>query len=474
MASNDSKDSKVSQKATNISEAKKPPVKKSPAKSGGKVVAARKSSATKEGGHVDFCIDIHEVKTSLAHSVWYIPSDRQFVSMLIVFLDAGMKNVNGTHPAVSSFLDMLMKGCGKLDQYAFLETLYDNGATINFANDVDHAFLSFWAPFASYKVPLSLIPDMCLAPRLPNKWFEKTRIDVLNNFRESLKDPSTHLHEAMNAAFYPDKHPYRASLARMESDIKSIKPQDIRDYMKLLCQGNAVVVVVGPKDNEAEIVENIEKMLSAFPVEGAPVVTKYGPINTPEHDIHVPFDIPQTMIAGRQPGFNTTDPNYYAKRLVFAIVARPSLDSLMYENVRGSHGLAYYCHGKACINSGDASLEYAAGTRNETAEAAKSIMKETCANVAKKGVSKDDFNLAKKEIAGGLVVGLDSSSSKLSFCINNRVLGRTLEETQNQQNLLKNVSFEEVNAAGKDTFDKNIVFVTVGGGAASMGEERSN
>jgi predicted Zn-dependent peptidase len=152
----------------------------------------------------------------------------------------------------------------------------------------------------------------------------------------------------------------------------------------------------------------------------------------------------------------------------------------MYENVRGNHGMAYYCHGKVCINSGDASIEFAAGTRNETTEAAKGIMKETCATVAKKGVSKEAFTLAKREITGGLVVALDSSASKLAFCINNRILGRTLEETQNQQNLLKKVSFEEATAAGKDIFNKKIVFVTVGGGAEGtagvdgVGDARSN
>jgi predicted Zn-dependent peptidase len=464
------------EKVSEPSTAKKMPSKPkaTPKKSAANIAENPRPPKGKANKHGDFFVEIHEVETNLTHKVWYIPSNRQFVSMSIVFLDAGMKNVNGTHPALGLFTDMLTKGCGKLDQYEFLETIYDNGATISFASDIDHASITFWAPVSSYIVPLNLIPDMCLAPLLPNKLFEKARKDALNSFKGSLKDPATHLHEAMNAAFYPSEHPYRSSLTRIAEDIKAIKPQDIRNYLKLLCQGNAVVVILGPRENETEIVENVVKMLSAFPAKGTPVLTEYGPINTPEHDIHVQFDIPQTMISSRQPGFYTTDPNYYAKKVAFAIVARPSLDSLMYKNVRGDHGLAYYCYGKVCINRGDAALEFSAGTRNETTEQVKDIMKKTCTTVAKNGVSKSDFELIRKEIAGTLVVGLDSSASMVSFCVNNRILGRSLEETRNQLNMLKAVSLKDVNAACS-MFGKEMRFVTVGGGGGNDGNiARSN
>ncbi|MDR3285791.1 MAG: insulinase family protein [Holosporales bacterium] len=412
----------------------------------------------------NFQIEVHDVKTSLPNNIWFIPSKHQFISMSVIFLGAGAKNVNQTHPALSMFLGILNKGCGNFDQYQFLKKVYDNGANLNFYMGIDDAFVSFWAPINSYEEPLNFISSICLSPVCPKDQFEKMRLDIRNSFKESLKSPKTHLWEAFQNAFYPESHPYRASLQSVEKDIDLIRVNNIREYLNFLSQENAIVVVLGPREKEKEIVENIEKMLLKFPPKGKPTVSEYGEIKTPEKDISVYFDIPQTMILGRLPGFFYSDPDYYAKKLALMIVADGALDTMFFKEIREKKGLAYYCYGTDIINEGDAFLQFIIGTRNETLEEVKKIIREMILNISKNGVSKSDFNTAKNMMLGNMVVNLDSSPRIVNFFAENRATGKSIANIKEIINLCKKLTLSDINKACRQIFDPRLLrFVSIGG-----------
>ena len=428
---------------------------------------SKKKTVAKKTEHNDFSIEIFEEKTKLPKSIWFIPSDKQFVSMSVVFLDCGTKNVAKTNPSLSGFLDILMKGCGKYGYYEFLEKIHDNNVNINFDVNQDHAFISFWAPLTSYKDSIDLIPLMLLEPKLPKKHFEKMRKDNLNDFKESLNDPKTHLLEAANQAFYPESHPYRSSLKDVENDIAKIKPKDIKEFLKLLSQENAHVVVLGPKDRKDEIISSIENALLKFPITSLkkPINIDIKPVY-PKNDIHVKFNIPQSVILGKKTGFSEKDPKYFAKKIAFEAVGGTSMHSLIFSEVREKRGLAYYCYGRASNKKHDNFFQFLAGTRNETREEVKSVINETLSQIAKKGIDKKTFETTKKEILGSLVVDLDSSSKFVKFFSGNRAAGFNIEEIKDKIKKFEKVTLKEANDVCKELFDSNLVFVTIGDDAS--------
>lgn len=419
---------------------------------------ARKQAAKENQFHVE----VHEHKTSLPYDIWYIPSNKQFVSMVVTFKGCGLKNTNLIHPSLGSFLGILGKGCGSLNDREFAQKLHDGGISINLQAGLDNSVLSFWAPVISYKDGFDLAALMCLEPKLPKKAFKKMQINALNDFKESLKDSKTHLGEAVNATFYDSKHPYRVSLQAEENDIQKIKPSDIKKFLNLLSQENAQVVVLGPRDKEDEICQAIERMLLKFPKKSSEPLVKVGTMLTPQKDVQVPFEIPQTMIVGRQTGVEITDPDFYAKRLAIAIVARSSLDAILFRKVREDHGLAYYCYGDNTNCEGGAFFTVRCGTRNETADQARQIIRKVLDDLVHKGVSQEDFEMGKKFFQGALIVGLDSSDRFVSYFASGRVLGLDLQRIQKTTEFYQQVSREQVNQACKTLFSKPLVFVSIG------------
>ncbi|MDR0625319.1 MAG: insulinase family protein [Holosporales bacterium] len=437
----------------------------------GKSVKSSRRSTTASAHRADtFHVDVHDVKTKLPHNIWYIPSDRDFVIISIAFKDAGMKNVNRTHPALGYFFSEIMKGCGNLDQYQFLEKIHDCGASIDFDVGIDDASIEFWAPSDSYKEALALVSGICLKPNLPRKYFELRRDAAVTEYKEALKDPKTHLLEAVNCAIFPQDHPYRESLKRKGEDIKKVKRDDVRNFLKMLGQNNATVVVLGPKEMEAEIVHEIEAMLLSFPQQGAETLGECGTINIPKEDVHVPFDIPQSMVWGVQYGFPITDPDFYAKSLAFDVVAGCGLDSIMFKEIREKHGLAYYCYGIVRRTRSYASILYLVGTRNETREKVKEETLKLLGNAAQKGVSASAFEAAKKAMVGSFIVGFNASWRFVRFFSCNRIAGRSIEESNQQVEKIEKLTLKDVNEACKKIFGEKVAFVSLGGQVAPATE----
>lgn len=429
-----------------------------------KSTAPSYASTTKAPEIPEFKVDIREIKSGLPNTIWFIPTDKQIVSVCVVFKDAGTKNFSKTHPSLDRFVpDMLLKGAGKFNYPEFLEAMSDNGASIDFSIDMDHANASVWVPFQFFKEAFNLMVLTLTKPKLPNKYLKMMKKDALVNFEESLKVPHTLLAEAFNKLFYPDNHPYRVSLDQVKNDITQISTSDIRDYLGYLSQSNAYVVVLGPKEKQEEIVAHITAALNALPLHGKTTITGTFAVNTDAKDTHVDSDVPQSVILARTLGFNKTDPEYFAKRLALAVVAQPSLNSMMFRRIREELGLAYSCYGRLYDAPLDQCLKFFIGTQSATASTARAELKGLLEQVGTKGISQADFHTTKQEMLGSTIVGLDSSSKIVSFVASKRVDGYSAPEVTHYTSKYASVSYEQANAAAKSMFSKlKLVFVSVG------------
>ncbi|GHS93610.1 hypothetical protein AGMMS49949_06940 [Alphaproteobacteria bacterium] len=412
----------------------------------------------------DFRLEIHEVKTALPNPVWFIPSDKPIVVVSIVFKDAGRKNLNATYPGLDAFIaPMLIRGAGSYDHYTMMEKLVDNGASLDFHVGSDDSVGTLWAPAPSYKEPLQLAVLALTQPKLPSRFFEKIRKESLLGLEESLKIPETHLYEGLQKHFYPEGHPYRCSLEQIREGLKHAKVKDIRHYLKYLSQENLLIVVLGPRDKEKEIVQDIEKEFLKIPKTGIQPVQGDKPILQPKEDLHIEFDVPQTLIASEQRGFGRKDPHFFAKKLAVAVVAGHSLHSMLYREIRTKHGLAYSCGGSNIENSLCSTLYFFVGTQTEKAEESKKFLKELLRKVQKEGISKADFETAKKMFLGSFVVDRDSSTSIAHYVGTMRGFGYTLPEIQDYLQNYKKLPYEDVNKASKEVFNPDtLCFVTVG------------
>lgn len=417
----------------------------------------------------DFAVKVHIHKTALPQEVWFVPSHKAVVSLQAVFLGAGQRAFDLTHPALSRFLGLIWKGAGHYDMDEFEQRLYDSGATISFRTGLDNANLLIWAPYETYTEALGLAALALSTPRLPCSEFKRIKEAAKSQFAEALKEPGTLIKEAANAQFYEENHPYRHSLKHLGEDIELISTKDIRSYLKFLGQAKLLIVVSGPEDKETEIVKSVEETFLRFPREGQPLPTFTAKVEPKVVSHHVDFDIPQVMILHRMNTYNNAgykrpadDPQYFARRLAFAIVAQPTLNSMLFRRIRTELGLAYSCGGTIEENDLDRYMTFFLGTEPRSYLKADEALRALFAKVTKEGISREDFEMTKKEFLGGLVVSLESSFDFVSYVMRRRVQGFSPEQIKTFMRRYNDVTFEEVNALAKTLFDQPLSRVSIG------------
>lgn len=421
-----------------------------------------------------FQFDIREHDIGLPHKVWFMPSDKPIVCASFIFMDAGAKNVNKTHPSLSEFLaPMLKQGAGPYDRQRLHELLYDSGAYIDFTVTFEHAKVGFWAPFASYRQAVDLLMAMAMKPKLPRKHFEKLRNELQIGFEESLKEAGTHLGEAWNASCYPDDHPRRVSLSQYKEDLKKIRVEDLREYLKLLSRENVAIVVLGPRDHELEIVNDLKAVLGGLPEKPKETIVKSWNAQRKEdtRDVHVEFPVPQTMLAAWMPGFDEDDPDFCTKMLVFNVVCGSSLQSLLYQEVREKRGLAYYCYGRGCTSVKDPYFKISAGTQGKSLEEFKHVIRDIFAKVCREGIPQETFQNIKKELQSGELSHLDSTGSIVGYIAGRRSDGWSIKRIQEFSTNLEKVTYQHANEVAKKMFTpEKLRFVDVGQTAQPSGQ----
>lgn len=430
------------------------------ASSDSKTPAKEQTDNHAEKSSADF-MEIHEVQTRLPHVIWYIPGDCQFVSVQILFKNAGTKNINQKHPALSEFFSVLLKGCGKLDEYQVQKKFFENGSSCDLDFTRDHFIVSLWSPVSTLRQTLKIVIDAILVPRLSRSDFQRAREDAIASLNQNMGMAS--FYEKINAAYYPEFHPYRKSLSKFDEDLRKVTPKDLRGFLRLLGQDNAIVVVYGPRDHEQEITSIIEQSLLRLSRKSALTISSCEPALVPPEDLSICTSWGQTAIYGRIPGFYFYDPMYHAKALAFEILAGGA-NSILFHELREKLGCIYSFDASVVVHSDDAFLEVFTVTKNEHAkqvrDATLAVLKRVCSD----GFSQEDFESNKQAMLGKFVTNMDSSTDKAAHCANWRIGGKSIDSVQKEISAVENVSFADVNQVSKCMCKEgDLKFVSMGG-----------
>lgn len=415
-----------------------------------------------------FRFEIREHDIGLPHKVWCLPSNKPLVCIVVIFKNAGAMNVLARHPSLPNFLaPMLQRGAGRYDAYEIQGLLYDAYGSLDCSVEDDDIVVRLWAPYENIGRVLDLGILSLLQPKFPSKYFDKIRKDLMIAVEESRQDPQAVLRDAYRRRFYPAGHPYFRTLDTVADDLKHVRVKDLKEWMGVFSQQNAQVIILGPRGQEDEIVQRVKEALlrlSAQPKR--PLVTSWTPPAQQENlrEVQVEFEAPQSLVLAHLPGFAVGDPQYYAKLTAMFAVGGMGLNSLMFRKIRGDHGLAYSCHGNGVMKKFDTHLGFQLGTRSESVAKAKEIFLKMLQDVAAKGISRQDFELAKSIMIGQSVTSMDSVMEMANWVSYLRKLGLSVPEVLNYFQKIAHLSFAEVQQACRDLFSdvSKCCFVVVG------------
>ena len=361
-------------------------------------------------------VNIQHWTTDNGARVYFVAAPELPMVDLQIIFDAGAardKEKAGTAVLTNG---LLAEGAGDLNANQISERFDELGARFGYDAQRDMANLTLRS-LSDDKVLNRALDTMALVlsqPTFPKEAFERERKRMLIGLEQRKQSPGALADEAFYKAVFKS-HPYAVMPSGYEDTVGSLTIDDLKAfYKRYYVASNAVIAIVGDLDrSEAEQVAAtiVAQLPQGTPAEKLPDVAN---LNDQEV-IKLEHPSTQTHILLGQPGMKRGDPDYYALYVGNHILGGSGLVARLSNEIREKRGLAYSSYSYFLPMRKDGPFQIGLQTRNDQAEEALSVVRETLKTFIENGPTAEEINASKKNITGGFPLRISSNKKILGY-----------------------------------------------------------
>ncbi len=236
---------------------------------------------------------------------------------------------------------MLMEGAGARDALALADAVDYLGAVLSTGAGYHTTGVSLNTPVARLDSALALMADVALRPTFPSAELERKRTERLTGLLQWRDQPPVLASVMFNRLVY-DGHPYGTPVIGTEQSLRSLTPEDLRDYHARHFGANAAALIVAGDVTARSVLPKLEAAFGHW----RPVKIVFPPL-TPITQVAarkvVLVDKPgaaQSEIRIGDVGVPRRTDDYYPI-VVLNTILGGSFTSRLNENLRETHGYTY-------------------------------------------------------------------------------------------------------------------------------------
>lgn len=359
---------------------------------------------------------------------------------------------------------LLTEGAGDWDANALALRVEERGIILGNGSLRDMAWVSVRSLTEPevLEVALDTAAVVLKTPRFDTDAVERVRQQLQIGLRSSLQSPSNVAKRRFFHTLYAD-HPYAHDPGGEEGSLAKISIEDIkRFHRRYYVAANAVVAIVGAVDR-AQAEKIAERLTGDLPTgQHAPELPAVPPVSGGE--LRESFPSSQSHIYVGQSGMARHDPDYFALYVGNHVLGGGGLVSTLGEEVRNKRGLSYSVYSYFSPMRMDGPFLMVAQTKNDQAEQALEVMRDTLARFIEQGPDGTELEEAKQNLIGGFPLRVSSNSQIVEYLSMMGFYDYPLDWLETMPDKLAAVTAEQV----RDAFSRRInaaagIAVIVGG-----------
>ena len=420
--------------------------------------------------------DIEHWTTKNGARVYFVHApELPIVDMRIVF-DAGAARDEDDSGLSILTNGLLAEGAGGLTANEIAERFESIGARFGNSAHRDMATLSL-RTLSEKKIfdkAVSTLTTILTMPNFPKAAFERERSRLQTTLKRHKQSPSSQANEAFYGAVYED-HPYSSLPTGTEAGIKGLSIDKLKSfYEKYYVGRNAVLAIVGDLDRQSaeQLAESLVGLLPAGqPAADLPRVAalKEG------KSIRINHPSAQTHILVGQPGMKRGDPDYFTLYVGNHMLGGSGLVARLSNEIREKRGLAYSSYSYFMPMRKNGPYIVGLQTKNESAEEALKILRETIGKFIKQGPTAKELDASKKNITGGFPLRISSNKKIIDYIVMIGFYRLPLDYLDTFNSKVQAVTVEDIkNAFQKRVHLDKMVTVMVGGSVSAAKENNNN
>jgi predicted Zn-dependent peptidase len=339
-----------------------------------------------------------------------------------VWVNTGARHEGSHQHGVSHLLEhMAFKGTERRSARAIAEEIENVGGHLN--AHTAHEATAYYARVMKGDLPLAV--DL-LADILQNSVFEKTELErergvVIQEIGQSLDTPDDLVFDHLLEAAYPGQPMGRTILGTVDT-VNRFDEDALRNYMGERYHAPGMVLAAAGAIDHAELVALGRESFSAMPTSSS---NGAEPAKFNGGEKRETRELEQAHVALAFEGPAYGDPDFYTAQ-IFTSVLGGGMSSRLFQEVREKRGLAYsvFAYSWSFADTGILGV-YAGTAPDDLAE----LMPVIAGEISRLGedASEEETSRAKAQMKAGLLMGLESSSSRAEqiarqYAVHGRVL----------------------------------------------------
>lgn len=259
---------------------------------------------------------------------------------------------------------------------------------------------------------MNILADLVLNPTFTPDDIAREQSVVLEEIKMDEDNPDYLIHEIHTANFWKND-PLARSILGTAKTVSSFDEAAVRRFhSERFVPSNMVFSAAGHLEHE-EMIAEVTRYFGALAATSDTRTRFPEPAPTPHITLRNKKSLEQVQICLGVPAPRVDHPDRYALYLLSSILGG-GMSSRLFQSVREEAGLAYSIYSELSPFRDTGALSIYAGTSIEKTQEMLRLILEEFRRIKAEPVSEDELERAKNQSKGNIVLGLESSSSRMS------------------------------------------------------------
>ena len=312
---------------------------------------------------------------------------------------------------------------------------------------------------------MELLTDLLLNAKMDEEEFEKERGVILEEIAMCEDTPEDLVYDLLAEAYFGD-HPLARPILGTHSQIASVTREALIDYRRRHYRPDNTVLAIAGDFDRAQFAELAERLLGDWQAQGETVVPEPRTQAITQVKLRRK-DIEQTHICLAYPGVGQDDADLYPLSVMNNLLGG-GMSSRLFQRIREEMGAAYSVYSFPSTYPNCGTLTIYAGTSPDLAQRVADELHEQIAALMQGGVTDEEFAMAKDQLRVSYILGLESSSSRMSSIGRSKLLRGKAVDPRDVIARIEAVTKEDTERVLREVFARPFAASAVGRNVESL------
>ncbi len=331
-----------------------------------------------------------------------------------VWIDSGSRDETPETNGISHFIEhMVFKGTTTRSAQQFAREVDALGGNLDAFTGKETVCFNIKVLDTNVPAALDLLSDLVLHPTFSTEDIVKEQGVILEEIKMDEDNPDYLVHELFTQRFWPESALGRPILGTAETVSSFTQATVLEEYARRFTPANMVFTAAGNLEHDSFIAQVAAAFSSLSASSREKLVRGAAPQTQPHITLRKKKSLEQVQFCLAVPSIPVSHPDRYTAFLLNSILGG-GMSSRLFQSIREERGLAYSIYSEMSPFRDAGSLAVYAGCAvANTTEMLKLTLAEFT-RIKQEPVTAEELDRAKNQIKGNMVLGLESSSSRMS------------------------------------------------------------